>query len=97
MRLRRTTLAAAAVASIGLLGACTSKPNEKAVMKDTIQSIGLPEAQEACMLEIVDGMSNDELERIGEANLDAPITTADTGDAAMTALIDDFAECQPPG
>ena len=61
MRLHRTTLAAVAVASIGLLGACTSKPSEKAVVKDAIQSIGLPDSQEACMLEIVDGMSSDEI------------------------------------
>jgi hypothetical protein len=95
MRLRRTTLAAAAVASMGLLGACTSQPSEKAVMKDVIESIDLPEAQQACMLEIVDGMSSDEIEQLGQDNEDVPISSSDTGDAEMTALIDSFEECQP--
>jgi len=103
MRRRRTTLAAGAVASIALLGACTSQPSPKAVVKDVIESITvpgggpLPQAQHDCMLEVVDGMSSDELEAIGKANIDVPVSSSNTGDEDLTALIDRFADCQPSG
>ena len=86
-----------------LLGACTSQPSKKAVVNDAIQSIDrpggstLPQAQQDCMLEIVDGMSNDELEQLGEANVDESISWTSHGDAAMQAFIDELEACQPDG
>jgi hypothetical protein len=103
MRLRRTTLAAAAVASIGFLGACTSNPSPKAVAKDIVVSLTvpggdpLPQAQQDCMLEVIDGMSSDELERLGEANEDEAITDVDSGTPELQAFMADLADCQPTG
>ena len=98
MRLRRTTLAAVAVASIGLLGACTSQPSPKAVVKDVIESLpDLSDAERTCMLEVVDAMSSDELEQIGDDNLDVAISSSNTGDEAMTAFIDRLSDCRTEG
>ncbi len=65
-----TTFAAAAgiVAAVGL-GACTSQPSAKAVVKDVIESLdGLSEPERTCMLEAVEGYSEDDLKAIGEDN-----------------------------
>src|SRR5918993_4601253 len=98
MRLRRTPLAAVAVASIGLLGACTSQPSPKAVVKDVIESLpDLSDAERTCMLEVVDAMSGDELEQIGDDNLDVAISSSNTGDEAMTAFIDRLSDCRTGG
>src|SRR6186997_341438 len=97
--MRRRTLATVAVAAIGLLGACTSQPSNKAVVNDAIQSITvpggstLPQAQQDCMLEYVDGLSNDELEQLGESNVDESITLESHGNEAMQAFIDELEQC----
>jgi hypothetical protein len=93
-RLRRTTLAAAAVASIGLLGACTGQPSAKAVVKDVVQSLGLPQSEQDCMLEVIDAMSSDELENLGEANVEQAITDAESGTPEMQAFIADLSDCR---
>ena len=49
------------------------------------------------MLEVIDGMSSDELERLGEANEDVAITDVDSGTPAMQAFMADLADCQPSG
>ena len=98
MRLRRTTLAVAAVASIGLLGACTSNPSPKAVATDIVESLpDLTDAERTCMLDKIDLMSSDELERLGEANEDEAITDVDSGTPELQAFMADLADCQPTG
>jgi hypothetical protein len=88
-----------AAASIGLLGACTSNPSNKAVVNDAIQSITvpggstLPQAQQDCMLEYVDGLSSGELEQLGEANVDESITLESHGTEAMQEFIDQLEQC----
>jgi hypothetical protein len=96
-RLRRTTLAAVAVASIGLLGACTSQPSAKAVAKDVVQSLGLPQRDQDCMLDVIDTMSSDELEALGKANVEQTITDAESGTPEMQAFIADLADCRGEG
>ena len=61
-------LTALGLVTIAGLGACTSQPSVQAVARDVVESIGLEPDQEACMLEAIDGYSEDELEQIGEAN-----------------------------
>src|SRR4051794_38712922 len=85
----------AAVAALGLLG-CTSNPSTKAVAKDIAQSIGLPEAQQDCILAKIDAMSDDELKRLGADNKDATITSAGGGNAAMQQFIDSMQNDCPP-
>lgn len=97
MRLHRTTVAVLAVASVGVLGACTSTPSEKAVVKDVVQSIGLSEAEETCMLEVVDAISEDDLQALGEANVSTAIEDPDSGTPEMQAFIADLDACRASG
>ncbi len=97
-RLRRTTLAALAVASIGLLGACTSSPSAKTVAKDMVESLpDLSESERTCMIEQIDLMTKDEVEQLGEANVDEAITDADSGTPEMQAFIADLSDCRDAG
>lgn len=97
-RLRRTTLAAIAVASIGLLGACTSQPSAKTVAKDVVESLpDLSESERTCMLEQIDLMTKDEVDQLGDANLDAAITDADSGTPEMQAFIASLSDCRDAG
>ena len=96
-RLRRTTAAAFALASIGVLGACTSNPSAKAVAKDVVQSLNLPQEQQDCMLGVLDDMPSEELENLGKANLQQAITDAESGTEAMQAFIAELADCRPAG
>jgi hypothetical protein len=99
----RVAAAALAVAATALLGACTSQPSVKAVAKDVVQSITvpggqrLPAAQQDCMLKIIDGMTNDQLEKLGADNLNATITSSGGGNAEMQAFIDELQRCEPSG
>ena len=52
------------MAAVGVLGACTSTPSAKAVAKDVVQSIGLPADQQECMLDVIDSMSESELDEM---------------------------------
>jgi hypothetical protein len=62
---------AVALAAVLGLGACRSQPNAKAVARDYIESIdGLTEAERQCMLDKLDEYTSDEIEAIGDANLD---------------------------
>jgi len=94
---RRTAVAVLAVALVGLLGACNSNPSEKAVVKDVIQSIGLSDAEEACMLAVVDDMRESDLEALGEANVDEAIENADSGTPELQAFIADLDNCRAAG
>jgi hypothetical protein len=104
VKLARPVVAAIALAATGLLGACTSQPSVKAVAKDVVQSITvpgsgehLPEAQQECMLKVIDDMTNDELDKLGAENLNATITSSGGGNAEMQAFIDKLQRCEPSG
>ena len=89
----------AALALVAILGvaACTSTPSAKAVAEDYIESIeGLSSAQRDCMLEKLDGYSEDELEAIGEANLTVDFDSADAVETAtpeFQAFVDNLRSC----
>jgi hypothetical protein len=91
----RLAVAGIAVAALGLLG-CTGNPSTKAVAKDIAQSIGLPRAQQDCILAKIDEMSDDQLERLGDENVNATFTSAGGGNAAMQAFIDGMQDDCPP-
>jgi hypothetical protein len=78
VKFARPAIAAVAVAIVLGLGACTSTPSAKAVAEDYIESLdGLTEEQRQCMLEKLDTYSSDELEAIGDANLNVDFDQAD--------------------
>jgi hypothetical protein len=98
----RLAVAGIAVAALGLLG-CTSNPSTKAVAKDMVQSIRtpdgnlLPQAQQDCMLDVIDKMSDDQLKKLGADNEDATFTAQGGGNAAMQAFIDELKGCPSDG
>ena len=102
MKRTRLAVAAIAVAALGLLG-CTSNPSTKAVAKDMVQSITvpggslLPQAEQDCMLDVIDKMSNDQLKKLGADNATATFTAEGGGNAAMQAFIDDLQGCPSDG
>jgi hypothetical protein len=99
----RLVLAATALAATGLLGACTSQPSAKAVAKDMVQSITLPngsllpESQQACMLAVIDKMSSDQVKKLGNDNRGATFTAEGGGDEAMQAFIEELQACPSDG
>jgi hypothetical protein len=92
---KRLLTAVAALVAVGGLAACTSQPSAKAVAKDVVQSLGLPEDQVNCMLGVIDKMSSDEIDKIGAANLNATITSSGGGTPEMQAFIDKLQTCEP--
>ncbi|MET0458465.1 MAG: hypothetical protein ABW122_00545 [Ilumatobacteraceae bacterium] len=97
---RRSPLTACAVAVVALigLGACTSQPSEKAVVKDVIEGLdGLSEAERTCMLDKVDTYSEDELKAIGEDNetvdFSDPNAVDEQGSEAFQKYVDDLNGC----
>ena len=93
----RRLLAALAVAGTGLLGACTSNPSAKTVALDIVESLpDLTEDQRACMIRVIDSYSKDELQEIGEANVEVAINGEGDGTPEMQEFIDRLSECQPP-
>ena len=95
------TLAVGVVAVVGL-GACTSQPNEKAVVTDVVEGLdGLTDAERSCMLEQVDGYSEDELKAIGEENetvdFSAEDAVADQGTPALQKFVTDLNSCMSGG
>ena len=56
----------------------------------------LPQAQQDCMLDVIDKMSNDQLKKLGADNATATFT-AEGGNAAMQAFIDDLHGCPSDG
>lgn len=68
----------AAVGAVVLLAtACESDPSVKRVAEDIINTLATTDEERDCMLEIVDGYSEDELESMG--------SDANSGDAAEQA------------
>jgi hypothetical protein len=93
---RSTSLAALAVAAVVVAGGCNSNPSAKAVAIDIVESkAGLTESQRTCMLEKLEDYPSDELQAIGEANLDnAP---NDEGDADLQRFQNDLNTCMSEG
>jgi ABC-type glycerol-3-phosphate transport system substrate-binding protein len=87
-----TRSAALALVAVLAVAACSSTPSAKAVAEDYVESIeGLSTEQRQCMLEKLDGYSEDELEAIGNANLDVDFDQADAVESA-TPEFQDFVE-----
>jgi ABC-type glycerol-3-phosphate transport system substrate-binding protein len=93
----------AALALVAVLGvaACSSTPSAKAVAQDYIESIpNLTDAQRQCMLEKLDGYSDDELEAIGEANLSVDFSQPDAVETAtpeFQAFVENLETCMTEG
>ena len=102
MKRSRLAVAGIAVAALGLLG-CTSNPSAKAVAKDMVQSIRtpdgnlLPQAQQDCMLDVIDKMSEDQIKKLGADNKTATFTAEGGGDGAMQAFIKELQACPSDG
>jgi hypothetical protein len=94
---RSTSLAALAVAAVVVAGGCTSNPSAKAVATDIVETLDvLSEAQRTCMLEkLENNYTTDELQAIGEANLDNAPT--DEGDADLQRFQNDLNTCMTEG
>lgn len=100
MKLRPSTPAPLAVALIVMLGlgACTSNPSTKAVTRDIIETLeDVDAADKQCMVDKIDeDYTNDQLDAIGDANIDfnsARPATVDAADEDMQAFIDDLRSC----
>lgn len=100
MKLRPSTLASLAVALIAVvgLGACTSNPSTETVARDIIESLqDVDDDAKQCMTDKIDeDYTNDQLDAIGNANIDFNSARPDTVAAAdedMQAFIDDLRSC----
>jgi hypothetical protein len=93
----RPAVLAVAVAALLGLAACTSNPSPKAVAQDYVESIpDLTDAQRQCMLDKLDGYSNDTLTSIGEANLNVNFDSPDAVESAspeFQEFVADLQEC----
>jgi hypothetical protein len=97
-RALRPATAAVVIAALFGLGACTSTPSAKAVAQDFVESIeGLTTAERQCMLGKLDTYSDDQLEAIGDENVDVDFDQPDAVQNAsedFQAFVDDLAECR---
>ena len=91
--------AVVAIAAVLGFGACTSQPSAKAVAQDYVESIpDLTETERQCMLDALDEYTSDELEAIGDANLNVnwnqPSATAvASGTPELQKFVDDLGAC----
>jgi hypothetical protein len=93
---RSTAVAAFAVATVAVLGGCTSQPSAKAVAIDIVEKLdGLTEAQRACMLEKLEAYPSDELQQIGEAN--EGIGATSQGNEQLQEFEEDLNACMTEG
>jgi hypothetical protein len=100
---RRSRLATA-VLGLGLVAgvtACTSKPSAKAVATDIVESMDdLAPAERQCLLDKLDGYSSDELEALGNANLDVDFDQPDAvehGTEDFQKFVADLETCTDSG
>jgi hypothetical protein len=100
-RRRRVVSAFVAVLALGALSACSSQPGNRRVVRDVIESLQLPPAEEACMLDRLEGYTDNELDAIANENESwDPSGQGDTpADASegMRLFIADFEECTGEG
>jgi hypothetical protein len=99
-RPRRAVVVGLSVLALATLSSCASKPSARQVVRDTIQSLQLPEAQEACMLDRLEGYSDDQLEAIADENENwdpAEGSTMQQASESMRLFIADYEECTGEG
>jgi hypothetical protein len=99
-RRRRVVAACIAVVALGGLSSCSSQPSNRRVVSDVIESMQLPPAQEACMLERLETYTDDQLDAIADENENwdpAGGSTLAEASEGMRLFIDDFAECTSEG
>jgi hypothetical protein len=100
-RRRRVVSACVAVVALGALSACQSQPGNRRVVRDVIESLQLPAAEEACMLERLEGYTDDQLDDIAAENENwDPAGQGDTPEDAsegMRLFIADFEQCTAEG
>ncbi len=97
MKLRRSISGSLVLGALLVGGACTSQPGAKAVTLDVIESLEtVSDEAKACMTEIVEAMSNDELKAIGKTDEDFLSTRPDDASPEMQAFIDELAACDEP-
>jgi hypothetical protein len=89
------------VLAAGALGACSSTPGNRRVVSDVIESLQLPSAEEACMMERLEGYTDDQLAQIADDNENwDPAGQGDTpADATegMRLFIADYEQCTTEG
>ena len=92
-----TTLAIGLVAVLGVT-ACESDPSAKRVAQDLVKTLTIdhPEIQE-CMLDVIDGYTESELEDIGNDALDGDAASQAAANEALDKFEADLAECDPEG
>jgi hypothetical protein len=104
IRPRRVVAVVLGVLALGSLSACSSTPSNRRVVSDVIESLeaagDLDEEQEACMLDRLEGYSDDQLDAIADENENwdpSSGSTIEEASPAMRQFIDDFAECTAEG
>jgi hypothetical protein len=100
-RPRRVAAACLGVLALVTLSACSSRPGNRRVVSDVIESLQLPPAQEQCMLDKLDGYTDDELNEIADNNENwdpaGAGSTLDEASEGMRAFIADFEQCTSEG
>lgn len=83
------------VAALGA-SACESDPSAKRVAEDLVKTLtkDQPEVRE-CMLEVIDGYSKDELERIGDDANGGDLAAQAEANEALDRFEADLAACNP--
>jgi hypothetical protein len=99
---RRRRAAAACLGAVALvsLSACSSRPGNRRVVSDVIESLQLPQEQEDCMLTKLDTYTDDELDQIADDNENwdpAEGSTMEEASEGMRLFIADFEECTSAG
>ena len=82
------------VAALGV-SACTSDPSAKRVAQDIVktETADEPEVQE-CMLKVIDGYSESELEDLGNDSLDGDVAAKAAADETLAKFEADLTACR---
>ncbi len=93
----RRPVVALAVAAISLVGltACSSDPSAQRVAEDLVKTIAADEPEvRDCMLDVIDGYEQSELEAIGEDAIDGDAAAQEAAQAALDKFEADLAACR---
>jgi hypothetical protein len=93
----RRPVIALAVAAVSLLGltACSSDPSAQRVAEDLVNTVAADEPEvRDCMLEVIDGYTNDELQAIGEDANDGDAAEQAAAREALDKFEADLAACR---
>lgn len=91
-------LLAAVAASIVGLGACASEPGARTVAEELIETLeSVPGAQRACLREVLDSYSSDELDAIANQNenFDGSPESLEAATPEMREFLDKLSACDP--